>query len=277
MTFFSLMVSGQSSEQLHNYLPPVKGWKLSPDIEIFNRDNLYERINGAAPLFFENNFEEMTSMEYKRGDDYITIQAYRHTTPVDAFGMYASERSSEMKYYPGIGGEAQGDDYGLFFFSGPIYVKMMASNNTKDIQDTMLQIGKDFAKRINSSASYPDIFLFFPKEGLIPYTQAYITKSYIGHEFLKSVYVADYNYQGKKIQAFVIESSGFNASKAIVDAYFEFTKQKDSYSEGELTFTDRYNGNIPVIWRSKYIIGVFDEKGEDFSSEIYDFLRLFHF
>ena len=69
-------------------------------MEVFNPDNLFDRINGAAPLFIENNFREMTSMEYKKGSEYITIQAYRHATPEDAFGMYAAERSSDLAYLP---------------------------------------------------------------------------------------------------------------------------------------------------------------------------------
>ena len=85
-------VYSQTPQQIHKAFPAVKGWTISPDIETFNRDNLYERINGAAPLFLENNFQEMTSVVYTSADDYITIQAYRHAAPEDAFGMYASER-----------------------------------------------------------------------------------------------------------------------------------------------------------------------------------------
>jgi hypothetical protein len=78
-----------------------------------------------------NNFREMTSVDYKKGDDYITIQAYRHATPEDAFGMYASERSAELTYLPRVGGEAQGDDENLFFFAGTIYVKTSSHSETE--------------------------------------------------------------------------------------------------------------------------------------------------
>jgi hypothetical protein len=95
LLFSVFKLSAQTSEQLKSWLPNVDGWELFPETEVFNPDNLFDRINGAAPLFIENNFREMTSMEYKKGDDYITIQAYRHASPEDAFGMYASERSTE--------------------------------------------------------------------------------------------------------------------------------------------------------------------------------------
>jgi hypothetical protein len=265
----------QTPQELKSYLPPVEGWSVTPEIEVFNQDNLYERINGAAPLFFENNFREMTSMVYTQGDDYITIQAYRHATPEDAFGMYASERSPDMTFYPGIGGEAQGDGYGLYFFSGCIYAKISVSNESEAISSAMQQIAKGLAKKTDSQATYPPLFAGFPKQGAIPHTEAYITKNYMGHEFLKPVYTVNYEINNKKFQVFVLDAKTTENAKNILSAYFEFTKQTEPYSEGKLLIGDRYNGNIPVIWKGRYVVGAFNEQGADFPEEIYGFLEMF--
>ena len=266
---------GQTPTELQANLPNVAGWEISPEIEIFNRDNLYGRINGAAPLFFENNFQEMTSLVYTNGDDYITIQAYRHTAPEDAFGMYTSERSSDMTYYQGIGGEAQGDEYGLFFFSGSIYVKMMANNESESIGQAMQEIAKGFAAKIDANAGYPSIFNAFPKADLIPNTNSYISSNYIGHEFLKPVFISDYTFAGKKMQAFVLDAKTKENAKEILNTYFNFTKQKEDFVEGNLMIKDRYNGNIPAVWKGQYIIGAFNDSGNDFPNEIYEFLNSF--
>ena len=265
----------QTPETLKSYLPLVEGWAITPEIEIFNQDNLYERINGAAPLFFENNFREMTSMVYTQGDDYVTIQVYRHATPEDAFGMYASERSTDMTFYQGIGGEAQGDGYGLYFFSGSMYVKISASDENENTSSAMQQIAKGLAEKINQDATYPPIFANFPKQGAIPHTEAYITKNYIGHEFLKPVYTVNYELNGKKFQVFVLDAKTAENAKNILDTYFKFTKQTEPFSEGKLLISDRYNGNIPVIWKGHCIVGAFNEQGDDFLGEIYDFLEIF--
>jgi hypothetical protein len=265
----------QTPQQIYADLPQVSGWKLSPDIETFNRDNLYERIDGAAPLFLENNFQEMTSVVYTHGDDYITIQAYRHLTPEDAFGMYASERSSDMEFYFGIGGEAQGDGYGLFFFDGSIYVKMSANNESEGISAAMKEIAAGLAGKLGYQGEYPPVINSFPKEGLTPHTAAYITQNYIGHEFLKPVYTVNYELFGKKFQAFVIDAKTTENAKQILSDYFKFTKQTDPLTEGNLLINDRYNGSIPVVWKGSYLIGAFDEKGNDFPKEIYDFLNKF--
>jgi len=266
---------GQTPTELQANLPNVAGWEISPEIEIFNRDNLYGRINGAAPLFFENNFQEMTSLVYTKGDDYITIQAYRHAAPEDAFGMYTSERSSDMTYYHEIGGEAQGDEYGLFFFSGSIYVKMMANNESESIGQAMQEIAKGFAAKIDANAGYPSIFNAFPKADLIPNTNSYISSNYIGHEFLKPVFISDYTFAGKKMQAFVLDAKTKENAKEILNTYFNFTKQKEDFVEGNLMIKDRYNGNIPAVWKGQYIIGAFNDSGNDFPNEIYEFLNSF--
>jgi hypothetical protein len=266
-------VFAQSPEKLHDYLPVIENWTISPKTEVFNRDNLYERINGAAPLFLENNFQEMTSLVYTQGDEYITIQAYRHATPEDAFGMYTSERSPDMTFYQGIGGEAQGDDYGLFFFAGNVYVKMSASNNSEAITSAFKEIAKGLASKIDANAGYPGIFNSFPEKGLIAHTQAYTTTNYIGHEFLKPVYTANYKWNEAGLQVFVIDGKTSKGAKKILTEYFNFTKQSKKFSEGNLLFEDRYNGNIPAVWKGRYIIGAFHDAGEDFSDEIYTFLN----
>lgn len=268
--FFNPAIS-QTPQELHSFLPKVAGWTIVSDIEIFDRTNLYNRINGAAPLFFENNFEEMTSMEYSKGDDYITIQAYRHATPEDAFGMYASERSNDMQYFD-IGGEGQGDAYGIFFFSGSIYVKMFSNNEGEDISKAMLAIAKGLADKIDADATYPNIFKRFPQEGKVLYSEAYFTQNYIGHEFLKPVYTANYNVDGKKFQLFLIDAKTHNGVESILKDYFAFTKQTSPLVEGKLMIEDRYNGNIPVVWKGQYLMGAYDENGEDFPEAIYDFL-----
>jgi hypothetical protein len=267
-------VFAQTPEKLHSYLPVIENWTISPKTEVFNPDNLYERINGAAPLFLENNFREMTSLVYTQGEDYITIQAYRHATPEDAFGMYASERSPDMTFYQGIGGEAQGDGYGLFFFSGNVYVKMSASNKSDAITSAFKEIAKGLASKIDAAAAgYPAIFNSFPEKGLIAHSQAYTTANYIGHEFLKPVYTANYKWNETELQVFVIDAKTSKGAKKILTDYFKFTKQSKKFSEGNLLFEDRYNGNIPIVWKGQYIIGAFRDGGKDFPDEIYTLLN----
>ncbi|MDR1556012.1 MAG: hypothetical protein LBS88_03120 [Tannerellaceae bacterium] len=251
----------QTPAELRSWLPAVAGWNIE-EAEVFNPDNLFDRINGAAPLFIENNFREMTSVDYKKGDDYITLQAYRHATPEDAFGMYAAERSTELTYLSGIGGEAQGDDENLFFFAGSIYVKMSGHSET-EVKPLLSAIARGLASKIDPQAGYPAILKVFPPKDKLPYSETYITSSYIGHEFLKSVYTAKYETDGKTFQLFVVDAQSGEKAGETLRAYLSFTGQPlDLVKEGDLLIKDRYNGEIPVVWKGSRIIGIYSENGE---------------
>lgn len=258
LPFCSLIA--QTPDELKSWLPPVDGWTVSGEVEVFNPDNLFDRINGAAPLFLENNFREMTSMEYKKGADYITIQAYRHATPEDAFGMYSSERSSDLEFLP-VGGEAQGDRANLYFFARNMYLKMW-SNASGDVSKELQVIGKALAEKIDAGAGYPPVIRLFPEQGKIPHSAAYITSNYIGHEFLRAVYTMKYEKDGQPFQLFVLDGGSSDGVKDVLTQYMAFTKQSDELKEGELLVKDRYNGDIPVLWKGRYLVGVYNENGD---------------
>ncbi|MDR2388511.1 MAG: hypothetical protein LBD89_01825 [Tannerellaceae bacterium] len=256
------MLSAQTPAELKSWLPSVAEWTLAEETEVFNPDNLFDRINGAAPLFIENNFREMTAVDYKKGEDYITIQAYRHATAEDAFGMYASERSTELTHLPGIGGEAQGDQENLFFFAGNIYVKMSSHSET-EVKEILANIARGLASQIDPQAGYPVILKAFPAKGKQPYSETYITSSYIGHEFLKSVYTATYEAEGKTFQLFVVDAHSEEQAGEVLRQYFAFTKQPmEPLLESKFLIKDRYNGEIPLIRKGPYLIGIYSENGE---------------
>ena len=249
----------QSPEQLKGWLPAVEGWSAGK-AEVFNPDNLYDRINGAAPLFLAYNFREMTAIDYRKGDDYITLQAYRHGTPEDAFGMYASERSPDIPFIASIGGEAQGDSENLFFFAGSIYVKM-AAHCDSDASGVMMAIARGLAEKIAPKPSYPEMLSLLPTEGRIEHSEVYINSSYIGHEFLKYVYAASYESSGNTYQVFIIDGKSPEGALAVLKQYFAFTKQADEPKEGPVTIRDKYNGDVTAFLKGSRIVGLFSESG----------------
>lgn len=249
----------QTPAELRAALPAVAGWSIAPEEEVYNSENLFDRINGSVPLYLENNFRELTVLEYTRGTDYITIEAYRHATPEDAFGMFASERSPELAYYD-IGAAAQADESNLFFFAGPMYVKMW-SNSKSEMGETLKLVAAGFADKIAPGAGYPPVVGSFPQMNKLPHSETYITSNYIGHQFLQSVYTASYRDSDLEFDAFVIDGKTPEGAQAVLERYFVFTKQTETPAQGHLVIKDRYNGDIPVVWKGRYIAGIFSDSG----------------
>jgi hypothetical protein len=258
----SAIVSAQTPDKIMSWLPDVDGWQKPVEKEVFNPDNLFDRINGAAPLFIENGFQEMTATEYTIGDDYITLQIYRHDTPENAFGMYSSERSPDLTFYS-IGGEAHGDNGSFFFFDGPLYVKIRRNNSADRTGEAMKKIGKAIVANSGFKAKYPDLFDSFPKKSKTPYSEVFITSNYIGHEFLNKVYVCQYTDESDiAYQLFMINADSLVCAKNILNSYFTYTGQSLEFQQGYLVAKDKYNGDIPCLWKGNYIIGIYNENGD---------------
>ena len=61
---------------------------------------------------------------------------------------------------------------------------------------------------------------------------------------------------------FVLDGGSPDGVKDVLIQYMAFTKQSDELKEGGLLVKDRYNGDIPVLWKGRYLVGVYNENGD---------------
>ncbi|MHB9098605.1 MAG: DUF6599 family protein, partial [Syntrophales bacterium] len=89
--------------------PEMAGWKQSGEIQIYSRENLYDYIDGAADLYLKYDFQELKVADYENDRKAsVTIEVYRHKTPVHAFGIYSQERLGDANYLD-IGAQGYGE------------------------------------------------------------------------------------------------------------------------------------------------------------------------
>jgi len=271
MRFIMLLVAfaipqltiAQTTAHLNAKLPQIAGWTVDETVEIFDSDNLYERINGAAPGYFLFNFKELSCFEYKQnsvGDNqpYITIQVYRHATKEDAFGIYASERPSESNFQS-FGAEGYQEGSMLNFFVDDCYVKIESPSSEEGTVSAIKQIAQEYGRNINPQPVFPLQLQSFPAENKIPHSELYIPTGFLGHEFLANAFTANYEVSGKKYQLFIIDAGTTEQSNTMLTKYFQFTKQTVKIREGRLTIKDRYNGDLECQWKGRYIWGIVND------------------
>jgi hypothetical protein len=79
--------------------PEMAGWKQSGEVQIYSPANLYDYINGGADLYLKYDFQELKVADYINDQKAsVTIEVYRHKTPVHAFGIYSQERLGNANY-----------------------------------------------------------------------------------------------------------------------------------------------------------------------------------
>ena len=256
--------SAQTSKELVAMLPKIDGWTLSDKVETFTSDNLFDRINGAADAFLSCNFVEMTAVDYTKNgaDKYVTLQMYRHATPFDAFAIYSAERSPGPAFHK-IGAEGYIDTGLVYFLSGGMYVKIMTSDESPETAAMMGKVARVLADKIDPDAALPAMSKVFPQENKQPLSETHIVESYLGHKFMLPAWEASYNKGGKEYKLFVIDGKTKAGIEKILRDYAAFNKQTDAPAEGSFVMADRFNGDIPMLWRGRYLFGVINENGAD--------------
>jgi len=258
------LTTAQTPAEIKAKLPQATGWVIDDEsMEVFDSDNLYERINGAAPGYIWYNFEELTCFEYIQdvaGDNppYISIQAYRHATREDAFGIYASERPSETNFLA-IGAEGYQEGSMLNFFVDDLYVKIESPSTDDGVVNAIQQIAREFGRNINPQPVFPVQLQWLPADNKITRSELYIPSGFLGHEFLNRAFTANYQMAGKKYQLFIMDAGNVDHAKEILTKYLQFTKQNTRLREGRLTVRDRFNGDIECQWAGRYIWGIVND------------------
>ena len=244
--------------------PDIKGWKKSGDIQIYTPQNLYEYINGAAELFLSYDFQELQVAEYlNRHNAAVIAEIYRHKTPVNAFGIYSQERPTEGNFLK-IGAQGYVEESILNFVVGNAYVKINSYDVGEETREVLQTFAKRVAENLGGKESLPKILTCFPKEGKKQNSERFIAKSLLGHGFLHSGFIADYNVDNTTFQLFIIEGADSKDCEEMLKQYVQSTgsAQKD-LKETRYTLSDPYHGDVALSWKGKYIWGVLNLEEEN--------------
>ncbi|OGP74949.1 MAG: hypothetical protein A2V86_17420 [Deltaproteobacteria bacterium RBG_16_49_23] len=237
--------------------PEIAGWKQSGEIETFIPKNLYEYINGAADLYLMYDFEELKVAEYQNEKKAsVTVDVYRHRTPLHAFGIYSQERLPEANFLD-IGIQGYYEKGFLNFLTGPYYLKLSAINTGPEDQEVLVAFAKRTAENLGPKGSFPSILSAFPAEGKQKHSEKFIARNFLGYAFLHSSFTADYELQAKKFKLFVIERENRDECKNMIEKYLQTIKSpRKDVTEGRYTLSDPHHGEIDLHWQGKYIWGI---------------------
>jgi hypothetical protein len=247
---FSILSSTNDSLGI---FPAISNWSRG-EIKTYNSSNLYAPIDGAADLFLRYNFEEMQATEYKRDSNYITIEVYKHKTPVDAFGIYSQEKPDRDIFF-NIGVQGYKEEDYLNFLAGQYYVKMRVWKVNENSTAAMNEIASKLALKLNNNAVFPKIFSAFPLENKIAFSEKYITRDVLGYTFLHSSFQVEYNNNEKKYTIFVLKGSNYADALKMLKSYFKFLKQPaDDMPDGLYQVYDPHNGLITILKSGLYLL-----------------------
>jgi hypothetical protein len=251
--------SARSADLLRAPLPGKATVQGAPTV--YNSDSLYQYIDGGADIYLLYDFKTLLHQDFKSGAAELTADIYEMSTPEDAFGIYASERSPSYKFIA-MGAEGYRDKGILNFFADRYYVKLSASGANADA--LLDQFARLLSGRIGGSHTLPPLLNRLPREHRVLHSEQYVKKDPLGHAFLAPAYVVTYA-QGKQESKLVVSvAKDAPAAKARAEQLAKHSKQSgESISAPELgdngiRAKNSFEGSMIARTHGRYLIALFN-------------------
>jgi len=253
--------------------PEIEGWVRAPSIQVYMPDNLFDYIDGAADLYLSYHFRELRVAEYRdRRGDLVAVEIYRHSTPVDAFGIYSQEQPPDP-FILDIGTRCYIQDTVLNLLAGRYYIKILAYQKGFNTQEILRRFANRVAENLEigdpeAESELARILACFPQERKRSYSEQYVAENFLGYAFLSSGFTAEYADSIVAFKLFIIATKDSADCQRMLEEYLQATKYPQAEAkEGGYIISDPYHGEVALSWRGQYIRGVLDLTQADLRDE----------
>jgi hypothetical protein len=246
------------------FFPEVPGLEKEGAVRSYDADSLFEYINGDAFSYINLGFQEVTVQHYATGGERVlTVDLYRHDSDNTGFGIYSHGRPADAAALE-IGAEGYLRDGGLNFFKGPYYVKLKGEVGESQLRSVAAKV----AAALPGEARMPATAAAFPAENMRPNSLRFIAEGFMGHSFLGSAFVAEFEAGDRPLQLFVIDAPDDAAADKMLQAYLALVERKGgshTIEEGTYRFKDPYHGSrgrMNLRRVGNYLLGLATDDGE---------------
>ncbi len=271
LLLYLLTQPGLGLPDIENYeitIPVPDSSELAPMVltvkpQVYNRDNLWEYINGAAPAYVHYSFQQVVTFVVTNPDSAeAVVDIYNMGDSLNAFGMFARERSPNGEALF-LGSGAVGYSNSLYFWQDCYYIKLVAYSTSRHIPVFLTRLGELISTRLPVRGSLPQIFALFPTQDRVPDSEKYHPQDVLGLAFLNNGYSADYAAGNDKYSIFIIPCANekdpgekFALLQNAKSPSESVPKILNNYYTDVFIYKDSYYGSVTVARHNRYILAI---------------------
>lgn len=269
------------------------GWKLASPVAKYDKENIFDYIDGAAELYLAYDFRLVATAEYQDGESSIIIDVYDMTVPENAFGIYSLSRYEGANYVD-IGNEGILTDANLDFWKGRYYCKLIAFDVSKKYQDEVVKFGNELASRIKDAGNEPNILSVLPENDIVEKSEKFFTRklgldniNFISEENVLNLdgktkgAVAQYQLDGASLQMFVIEYPSPEKASLAFESYGKYLNENAEpvlADEAEKIRMDKVNGRFTLVKaKDRFLSGFWNIETKELAESALEFISNFEF
>jgi len=260
----------------------IQDWPMDGKVTLFDKDTLFDHINGESELYFPYGFEVLVSARYfSRNNPQSAFDAdiYKMGSLLDAFGMYANYRRKDDADV-NVGAEGTASTSQLLFYQDRYFVRLQASGTTNPGSDIFLACARAISQKLPRNAGRPKELDAFIVPAIERKSMRYIAQSLLGYEFFRKGIVADTFLNDEHFQVFLVLENSREAARKAFDQYGEYLKTSDKnvqivqmQHQISLKARDPLYGNVVVEQAGQYIFGAIRVKDASGAQQLIDNLH----
>jgi hypothetical protein len=242
----------------------AEGWTLQEKVTLYDKETLFDRIDGEAELFFPYGFKRLDFARYSnRQDGRIVIEAdvYEMGSLLDAFGIYATYRRKDGADIA-IGAEGTISPAQLFFYQGRYFVRLQGVGVKDPGEGTFLSCARAISGKLPRVAGGPTELEAFTFPAVEPKSERYIAKSLFGYDFFRRGFVADATLKDGQVQLFLVPEHSTETARKAFDRYRSYLETSgknvqvtEPAERVSLSAIDPLYGNVFVEQNGRFLVG----------------------
>lgn len=256
------------------------GFKAFP-IEEYGPANLYEKINGKAPLYVDAGFQKLTAQRFVNlADESLWFENYVYDMAENknAFSVYSTQKRTGSEPVTDIGAsQAYKTTNGLYFVKGQYYVEMIASAQSPELLSTAMQLAKEMqvAEEQNASnekqLSETDLL---QAENMVPDSIQLYRNEAFGFSGFGDLYIAKYNVADETITAFLGKCESPEKADQMAKSYHDFIIQNGGETKTAInnelqnSVLDFYGMCEIVASAEEVIVGVHEAQNQEAAEKL---------
>lgn len=208
------------------------GFKKLSETETYEAGNLYEKIDGKAPLYTESGFVKLfTQRLISKNDESLWMELYVFDMAAirNAFSVYSVQKRADARLLAFAGpGPCYQTSNGVYFVHGKFYIELIGSTESSDLDKAMIKVATKFANQTAIDDVKIVEFTLFPEEDFIPGSFKLYLANAFGFDGFTDIFTCRYKLGDESITTFLSKRPDPQDARTTVESYYNFLIENDA-------------------------------------------------
>jgi hypothetical protein len=257
------------------------GFETLSEPQMYTEENLYEKINGKAPLYIESGFRKLFTQRFVSKDDqslWMELFLFDMGTTKNAFSVYSIQRRPDAEALQTMQ-FAYKTTNALYFAIDKYYVELVGSADSQDLLEAMLAIADKIPERLAVAKDTEIAELkLFPQENIVPDSFKLYSAGAFGFEGLTGLFTAQYIFDNDSLTAFFSRRRDARDAQLLAESYYKFLIQNGGVDKPPLNknieagVVEFYGTTEIVFTTGPFLAGIHEAQNQQTAEKLAEIL-----